>query len=240
MRTIFRFVRGILRMAWSLFWGFFWTIAISFLVLVGIIYFTDSPSSGMDGVGRAAQKVVYQVGNLFGDQGFASRFGMTPSSQTTQTDNHEHSGARWEKAEATVYLDPNISQTFVKAYRDAIEAWNQTGAFTFKFVTNEKEANVVLTEMDNASVSAAGETASQTNLLTNRFTHITVRLNRHYLLNYVYNYSYDRIVNTAEHELGHAIGLDHTDGESVMQPAGSFYSIQDTDVEAVRQLYKEE
>ena len=26
----------------------------------------------------------------------------------------------------------------------------------------------------------------------------------------------------------------------VMQPAGSFYSIQDTDVEAVRQLYKEE
>ena len=88
MRTIFRFFRGILRMAWSLFWGFFWTIAISFLVLVGIIYFTDSPSSGMDGFGRAAQKVVYQVGNLFGDQGFASRFGMTPSSQTTQTDNH--------------------------------------------------------------------------------------------------------------------------------------------------------
>ena len=67
---------------------------------------------------------------------------------------------------------------------------------------------MVLTEMDNASVSAAGETASQTNLLTNRFTHITVRLNRHYLLNYIYNYSYDRIVNTAEHELGHAIGLD--------------------------------
>jgi hypothetical protein len=84
-------------MAWSLFWGFFWTIAISFLILVGIIYFTDSPSSGMDGVGRAAQKVVYQVGNLFGDQGFASRFGMAPSSPTTQTDNHEHSGARWER-----------------------------------------------------------------------------------------------------------------------------------------------
>ena len=105
-------------MAWSLFWGFFLDHCDQFSHPCGIIYFTDSPSSGMDGFGRAAQKVVYQVGNLFGDQGFASRFGMTPSSQTTQTDNHEHSGARWEKAEATVYLDPNISQTFVKAYRD--------------------------------------------------------------------------------------------------------------------------
>ena len=75
MRTIFRFFRGILRMAWSLFLGIFWTIAISFLVLVGIIYFTDSPSSGMDGVGRSCPKVVYQVGNLFGIRGFASRFG---------------------------------------------------------------------------------------------------------------------------------------------------------------------
>ena len=95
MRTIFRFSEE--SFAWlGVFFGiFFWTIAISFLVLVGIIYFTDSPSSGMDGFGRAAQKVVYQVGNLFGDQGFASRFGMAPSSQTTQTDNHEHSGARW-------------------------------------------------------------------------------------------------------------------------------------------------
>lgn len=239
MKTIFRWLRWTLRMTWSLFWGFFWTIGISFLILVGIFYFTDSSASGASGLGNAAQKVVYQAGNLFGDQGFAARFGMAPNSQSNQTDNHEHNGARWDQPEATVYLDPNISQTFIKAYRDAIEAWNQTGAFTFKLVTNEKEANVVLTEMDNASVSAAGESSSQTNLMTNRFTHVTIRLNRHYLLNYTYNYSNERIVNTAEHELGHAIGLDHNDGESVMQPAGSFYSIQNSDVEAVRQLYKE-
>ncbi len=37
-------------------------------------------------------------------------------------------------------------------------------------------------------------------------------------------------LSTAEHELGHAIRLDSTlDGESVMQPAGSCYSIQDID-----------
>ena len=38
-------------------WGFFWTIAISFLILVGIIYFTDSPSSGMDGLGELPKRL---------------------------------------------------------------------------------------------------------------------------------------------------------------------------------------
>ena len=93
--------------------------------------------------------------------------------------------------------------------------------------------------MDDSTVSAAGEAESQTNVLTNRFKRVTVRLNRHYLLNKQYNYSHQRIVNTAEHELGHAIGLDHTEEESVMQATGSFYNIQERDIEAVRQLYKE-
>ena len=62
MRTIFRFFRGILRMAWSLFWGFFWTIAISFLVLVGIIYFTDSPSSGMMGLDELPKRLSIKSG----------------------------------------------------------------------------------------------------------------------------------------------------------------------------------
>lgn len=64
--------------------------------------------------------------------------------------------------------------------------------------------------MNDGTVSAAGEAESQTNLLTKRFTNVTVRLNRYYLLNSQYGYSYERIVNTAEHELGHAIGLERT------------------------------
>ena len=115
MRTIFRFSRNPSHGLESLLGIFLDHCRSVFSSLWGSSISQILPSSGMDGVGRAAQKVVYQVGNLFGDQGFVSRFGMAPSSQTTQTDNHEHSGARWEKAEATVYLDPNISQTFIKS-----------------------------------------------------------------------------------------------------------------------------
>ena len=132
-----------------------------------------------------------------------------------------------------------MDETFTRAYEEALESWNQTGAFTFQLVTSEEEADILLTEMDDSTVSAAGEAESQTNVLTNRFKRVTVRLNRHYLLNKQYNYSHQRIVNTAEHELGHAIGLDHTEEESVMQATGSFYNIQERDIEAVRQLYKE-
>lgn len=155
------------------------------------------------------------------------------------SDNHGHqaSGVRWDTASATVYIDTQ-DETFRSAYQEAIRAWNQTGAFTFQIVNDKNQANIVATEMNNITVSAAGEAESKTNLLTKRFTNVTVRLNRYYLLNSQYSYSYERIVNTAEHELGHAIGLEHNEEKSVMQSAGSFYGIQAVDVQAVKELYQ--
>ncbi len=52
-------------------------------------------------------------------------------------------------------------------------------------------------------------------------------------------YSQNRIINTAEHELGHAIGLSHTHSVSVMYPAGSIYTIQPRDITDVKRLYHE-
>ena len=92
-------------------------------------------------------------------------------------------------------------------------------------------------EMNDGSTAVAGEAESQTNLLTKQFTSVTIRLNHYYLSNPNYGYSYDRIMHTAEHELGHAIGLEHTNQVSVMQPAGSYYGIQAQDVKEVQELY---
>ena len=64
-----------------------------------------------------------------------------------------------------------------------------------------------------------------------------VGVNHYYLSNPRFGYDMERIRNTAEHELGHAIGLAHNEGQSVMQSAGSYLSIQPEDVVAVRKLY---
>ena len=76
--------------------------------------------------------------------------------------------------------------------------------------------------MNDGETNAAGLTDTQYNSLTGHLLRATVRLNSYYLLNPSYGYNNGRIVNTVEHELGHAIGLGHKDGISVMYPQGSF------------------
>ncbi|KAA0963352.1 matrixin family metalloprotease [Streptococcus cristatus] len=238
MKFIFNCIRFIFRLIWRLIWGLVWSVALSFLVLVGVFYFTTSTETGTVGLSQAVKTAVTQVDQFLTKQGLSTGFQTSEGIQPHQlTDEHKGTGARWEKASATVYID-TTNETLRSAYQEAINSWNQTGAFTFQVINDKEEADIVATEMNDGSVSAAGEAESKTNLLTNRFTHVTVRLNSYYLLDRRYGYSHERIVNTAAHELGHAIGLDHNEEESVMQSAGSFYSIQPADIQAVKDLYQ--
>lgn len=53
-----------------------------------------------------------------------------------------------------------------------------------------------------------------------------------------FHYAKFEWINVAEHELGHAIGLNHNPGKaSVMYVANRSYSIQKVDTDSVRQLY---
>lgn len=121
----------------------------------------------------------------------------------TQTDIDQTN--RWATNTATVYLEATDAQ-IQNAYLQALDNWNQTGAFKFEQVTSKNEAQIVLKQQNDSQTKAAGVTHILADQITSRLTSADVYLNTYYLLNPQFGYSNERIVNTAEHELGHAIG----------------------------------
>ena len=187
------------------------------------------------------QRIVNLIGN--GDDTSPQSLNLSDSSQKNEQTSQQKTDSttiptngRWATNMATIYVNTG-NKTLDSAAQSAIQQWNQTGVFTFRPVTSRQQAEIVVSAMDNDSTNAAGLTKTSSNSINNHFVHANVYLNQRYLLDPEYGYDQQRIVNTAEHELGHAIGLDHTKKVSVMQPAGSFYTIQPGDVQAVKKLY---
>lgn len=165
------------------------------------------------------------------------------SNTKTNTDKTENDNSSethvWPKPEANVYVDIKNNLQLRSAAIDAMNAWNRTGAFTFYQTDDKSRAQIVISTVDDRDTNAAGETATTYNPSTGHLLKADVHLNRYYLQNEWYGYSNNRIVNTAEHELGHAIGLNHTNSVSVMYPKGSIYTIQPQDIQNVRKIYHE-
>lgn len=234
IRAIFRFIRRL--------------IVLAVIIAGGYLYFnnTQVQATTNQSIWALQQEVAqfidrYLPGKETNDS-TAKNTNETENKTTAKTDTTDSSSTtssgRWTNNTATVYINTGSTALDSDA-NSALEAWNRTGAFTFKRTTNEQKADIVVSAMNNGQTNAAGLTKTSTNSITKRFVRAKVYLNVHYLTDPNYGYTQERIINTAEHELGHAIGLEHTNAVSVMQPAGSFYTIQPRDVEAVKQLYDE-
>ncbi|WP_423217150.1 matrixin family metalloprotease [Streptococcus equinus] len=235
MRTLFKIIffipSLIINIIWSFFWAIIKTIVLFAIVCFGLLYYANNSSSQL---ANSISNIANSVTTYFAD----NKDDIATNLKELSTDDFTHySGARWSSNSANVYIE-TTDETLVSAYEEAINAWNATGAFTFNLVENESSADIVATEYSDASSKAAGLAETETNALTNQITHVDVKLNTYYLLENDYGYTHNRIVYTAEHELGHAIGLDHDDDEeSVMQSSGSYYGIQSVDIEKVNEIY---
>lgn len=235
MRTLFKIIFFIPSLIVNIIWSFFWaiikTIVLFAIVCFGLLYYANNSSSQL---ANSISNIANSVTTYFAD----NKDDIATNLKELSTDDFTHySGARWSSNSANVYIE-TTDETLVSAYEEAINAWNATGAFTFNLVEDESSADIVATEYSDASSKAAGLAETETNALTNQITHVDVKLNTYYLLENDYGYTHNRIVYTAEHELGHAIGLDHDDDEeSVMQSSGSYYGIQSVDIEKVNEIY---
>lgn len=227
MRTFFRFIQNIFLLA---------------LLAFGVWTYKNNPDFQI-ATNDSLVTLSYRINQLLtAGTATAPKNGINSNTKTNtdKTENDNSSETRvWSKPEANVYVDIKNDLQLRSAAIDAMNAWNRTGAFTFYQTDDKSRAQIVISTVDDSDTNAAGETATTYNPSTGHLLKADVHLNRYYLQNEWYGYSNNRIVNTAEHELGHAIGLNHTNSVSVMYPKGSIYTIQPQDIQNVRKIYHE-
>lgn len=174
-------------------------------------------------------------------------YASASSTQPTFTTLDPNSGYKWSTPDATVYIKTK-NPMLIQAYKNAINAWNQTNSFKFVLTDNPQsqiicnERNLTSTKQDDGLTTSQELGNTETSYLQQAklIQHANVVLDNSGLLNDENTKNNSQYATwVAEHELGHAIGLDHTpqNANSVMVPSNPQHGITENDVTTVKQLY---
>ncbi|WNZ88954.1 matrixin family metalloprotease [Streptococcus iniae] len=236
LKLIFWLPKMLLSLIWRMVWSFLQTLVILFSVIFALLYYANHSDSKLaNEVSNLSHRVI-SIYDYFKQNEAQTK---PEKGHLHQTDQVAHvSGIRWQSNQATVYIEAT-HPVFVNAYRATITNWNKTGTFQFTIVDDFKRADIIAKETNDSTMEVAGLAKVESQEVTKIIRNASVYLNAYYLLDPQYDYSSERIVHTAEHELGHAIGLEHEDEKpSVMKSSGSYLGIQKRDMEKVQALYQ--
>ncbi|WP_304053990.1 matrixin family metalloprotease [Levilactobacillus namurensis] len=157
--------------------------------------------------------------------GTAAAASMTPFGQE-----------RFAHAHAT-YVITTKSAYYRGVWQSAIKAWNATGVFKFE-KSHSRNAQIDLDTNRGQRAAAMGDDVGLTDYWARHYDMVAVLCALNPRLMHEFQYSRADEVHVAEHELGHAMGLDHNPSRrSVMYYENRSEGIQKVDVEGVYERY---
>lgn len=120
---------------------------------------------------------------------------------------------QWTSMHLAVYAATE-NPYYLYLIKTAMDKWNNTGA-TSLFLTNDKtNANIIVNVLNNMSDDIAAQTINGNPKTGEIFNQIQIQINSKQIYQSMTE-QYFALV-TIEHEFGHALGLNHRTGRSVM------------------------